>query len=730
MEPQHHVSSERESLAYIFSYIKTYVLYALIFLFPLFFLPFTQEYFVTNKLYLLGFGSLLLIILSTIELLLNKKISWQSHPLDKHVLFFLIAVILSIVISSPNKIQALLNPSFGLLEIFSLSLCYFFISREKNLIPKSGNIFQAPFFKLISGSIVVVAISSIVFYFEAFKNVNLPSYLTFLKNANFSLIGNPIDLAIFLIFGSAYFGAIVLNNHKTVEHINASGEHAIHQSKKEFEFDDFFIANAIFFGITVIASILSVYSIFNQNITQQGSSIRISIVQTLPPFGLSWFTAIETLKNPFSALFGVGVDNFASSFTRVKDASYNTSLLWQVQSFNISRSTILQIFTEAGLVGVCSFLALLYLVLKKLIKNATSKINRVVFLAFIPVLVGLVLLPPSLPLFFLVFVLIGIMANQEMHKISEKEFDLTHIVPVYVAMLVFGFAFVGAFGYLYVRSYSSEIYFKQSLNGLLQNNANILYTNQISAINANPYIERFRISYAQTNLLIANNIASRPTQQTNNGQAQPLSDKERQIVAQAIQTSIAEAKQAVALNPFKATNWENLAGIYKNVLSVAEGADVWTVASYQRAIALDPQNPIYRLNLGGVFFSVGNYDQAAQLFEQAVLLKQDWPNAMYNLAFASARRNDFVSAQALLQKIVTILDPVKDRADYDRASADLVEIQKIIQERSTANNNPTTPQQPGQLQLATPPVATITPRIQLPNPKTASPDARLNPGGP
>ena len=55
-----------------------FVLYSLLFVFPFFFLPFTQEYFITNKLYLLGFGVLLLILISTIQILISKKISWQK----------------------------------------------------------------------------------------------------------------------------------------------------------------------------------------------------------------------------------------------------------------------------------------------------------------------------------------------------------------------------------------------------------------------------------------------------------------------------------------------------------------------------------------------------------------------------------------------------------------------------------------------------------------------------
>ena len=113
-----------------FQKILTTFLYSLVFLFPFFFLNFTQEYFVTNKLYLLGFGVLLLVLISTVQIIVSKKISWEKRPFDKLILLFLTSVAVSTLLSSPNKIQALLNPNFGLVMLISLAVLYFYISRN------------------------------------------------------------------------------------------------------------------------------------------------------------------------------------------------------------------------------------------------------------------------------------------------------------------------------------------------------------------------------------------------------------------------------------------------------------------------------------------------------------------------------------------------------------------------------------------------------------------------
>ena len=112
--------------------IKTAILTITIFLFPLFFLPFTQEFFLTNKLYFLGGVALILLLISTLELAFSKKLEWKKTPIDNLLLLVVLSSALSIVLSSPNKVQALLNPNFGGLLIASLAFITYYLAREKS----------------------------------------------------------------------------------------------------------------------------------------------------------------------------------------------------------------------------------------------------------------------------------------------------------------------------------------------------------------------------------------------------------------------------------------------------------------------------------------------------------------------------------------------------------------------------------------------------------------------
>jgi len=694
---------------------KSLVLGLLIFLFPFFFLPFTQEFFITNKLYLLAFGALLLLLISTIYFLSSKKLSWKSHPFDGSVILFLMAVALSIIISSPNKVQALLNPNFGLVMMASLTILYFYLSRNNETIKQFSNM-------AIKLSFFLLSLITIVFFFQPFKNTNLPTSLQFLKNSAFTPMGNRLDLAIFL----GFFVVLSITN------VISSEARNLAKRKLIFNFS-FLIFN-------LLALFLTLYSLFKPST----GLINQTPTLILPPFRLSWYAAVETLKRPLTALFGVGLDNFSSMFTSVKDVFYNQSSLWQINSFSVSRSTLLHIMTETGLFGLIAFGLLIFNVFQSTIKQSNNLTMKFVicYLLFV-----ILFFPPSLPVFFLLFVTLAIVGqegakipilndlggaqrSEHAHGVKNavsSELDLSDLLPIYLGTAIISFLLIAGAGYFLGRSYISEYYFKKSLDGYLNNNAKEVYDNQRQAILINPYIERFRTNFSQTNLMIANNIASKATQpaatesaERTQGSAQ-LTEQDRQTITQAIQAAISEAKAAVSLNPQKADNWENLAAIYRNVLAVAQGADAWTVSAYQRAIVADPQNPIYRLNLGGVYYTLKDYNQANSMFQQAASLKPDWANARYNLAWSAYQKADYQLAASEMQNVLTLIDPKTNKTDYDQAQKDLEEFKKKLP-KSEAEATQTGQLQEQQLSLPQSPTNEVQPKIELP--KTASPEAR------
>ncbi|QQG44299.1 MAG: tetratricopeptide repeat protein [Candidatus Roizmanbacteria bacterium] len=689
----------------VFQSIKSFVLLAIVFLFPLFFLPITQDFFVTNKLYLLAFGAIILVAVSAVEFIITKRFVWSKGTFDNTVLLFLLTVILSTLLSSPNKIQALLNPNLGLVAILSFTILYFYLSRSgvTNILKESFDSAQDKFSKgnrlldLLSLSTVIVSIITIISFFQPLKSASLPAALQFLKAENFNTFGSLLDLSIFLGFFTVLLAVRILSR-KSVSDSNRA-------------------LPKLFPTVLSLLIIASAFALSVFNIVKPIANNQL----LFPPLSISWYAAVEVLKNPMTALFGIGVDNFSSIFTQSKDIFYNASSSWQIQSFNASRSTLLHVFTELGVFGLVAFGLIILALIREMVQKVKHQGQSVVnWLPLVYLMAVVFIFPPSLAIVFLFFMMIITLNShkQEGHT-GVTDVNLYQFLPVYLGMAAIAFIFVGFSIYGLLRTYAAEYNFKKSIDGIVANNMKDLYENQRTAIILNPYIERYRINFSQTNLLFANNIAAKASPSAEATAGKPaekpqLSDQDRQTISQAIQAAIAEAKAAAALNPQKASNWENLANIYRNILFVAQGADVWTISAYQRAIVLDPQNPIYRLNLGGVFYSLNNFDEALKIFEQSTALKPDWSNAHYNLAWAAYQKGDYQRAVNEMQSVLSLLNPKKDEADYKRAQSEIDEFKKKLPKEEESATKSSEVNAAQQLSLPTPPVATVEPKVKLP----------------
>ncbi len=668
---------------------KYFVLVALIFIIPFFFLNITQEYFVTNKFYLLGFGVLLLLLISTIQFFVSKKMSWEKRGFDNLILLFLTTMAVSVVFSSPNKIQALLNPSFGLVMMVFLGILYYYISRNSFDINK-GDPLGSPLHPIIYYlSSIILSLTTIIFFFQPFKNITLPSNFAFLKNPGFSPVGSQLDLAILLGFLLA-IGIVSFPRRR--------------ESIKSW----IPVFTAMTLTINLLALFLTVYSLVKPTGT---GLINQAPTLILPPFRLSWFAAVEILKSPQTALFGIGLDNFSSIFTQVKDFAYNQSSLWQINSFTVSRSAVLQIFTETGIFGLTAFGLLIFYVIKQSVRAIHE--SPLHYILFFYLFICLLILPTSFIVWFLFFVVLAQLSCTD-GACPVSTTDLSNLLPIYIGIAVISFLFIGTSGYFLGRSYASEYYFKKSLDGVANNNVKQVYDNQRQAIILNPYIERFRSNFSQTNLLIANNLAQK--------KAGTITEQDKQTITQAIQASIAEGKAVVALNPQKADGWQNLAAIYLNIINAAQGADVWTISAYQRAILADPQNPSYRVGLGGVYYSLKKYDDALRFFEQAISIKPDWPNANYNYAWANFQKQNYSQAVNAMQNTLRLLDSKLNQGDYEKVQKELDEFKKMLSKEEEKPANKLDKKTQSDLNLPTPPTTKISPKLELP--KEASPEAK------
>jgi len=628
--------------------MEKFIIYALTLIFPFFFLNITVEKLITNKLYLIFLFGLILLLVSTIKIAFSKKISWKKNPLDLPVILFVFGIVASIIISSSNKVSAILNPYFGLVSILSLSIFYFFLSREADVDKKI-------IYRIISALGVIISIISIVIFLNLFKSLNLALGFP---------VGSNIDLIFFLGFSLLIQFFMFFTNKQTKKYLLA-----------------------LPFVITFGGLIVSIYGLIKSN-------------PVFPPFNISWLATIEILKSIKTALFGFGVGSFTTVFTQVKNIGFNQTNLWQINGFNLSRSAILHITTEAGLLTLLAFISIALVFLKTAFKQA----NKLFISLFAYLFICLFLFPTSLVVFFLFFLTISLVDFDK----KTTTTDLSDLPIVYLGVIIISLLVIGGSGYFLVRTYFAEIYFNKSVVAFSKNDGAKAYESLRQAIILNPNDERFLTNYSQINYAIANNIAAK--------QKDKLTKDDEQSISQAIQVSIGYGKAVLKLNPRRADYWENLGSIYRNIIPVVKGSDAWAIASYQRAIILDPQNPRLRLNLGSIYYILGKYEDATSFFMQATSLKPDWANAQYNLAWGYYQKKDYQRAALTMQNVLNLLDKNANKTDYEKVQKELEQFKlKLPQEVTNATGS-------SELSLPEKPSDILDPKIALP--KEASPEAK------
>ncbi|MGB9706994.1 MAG: tetratricopeptide repeat protein, partial [Microgenomates group bacterium] len=597
--------------------LASIILSFFVFLIPLFFLPLTVDFYDFNKNYLLWAGVVVGFLLWGVKALQEQKLEIKSSPFFLPLLFWVVAAVLSTIFSSPNKVEALLLPG-GLGTIFGLFLFYFLIL---NLAEDRQKIFWG-----LVGAASVLSLVTIYQFFGLGETL-IPSQspFAFARPKNWTPAGSLLTVATFILVLLPSLLLFLKQNLKTS------------------------LLRATVFALVSLllagGAILAIYQML------PGKPAAL----TLLPYSSGWAIAVEAFKqNP---LFGVGPTNFVSAFNRFRPVGFNRFDFWNLR-FGTSSSFVFQLWTELGLVGLGAFLITVITVIKfiKIIKSPF-------FWGVVSFFLLSLFLPASLTLLFALFALLAIIGEAK-EKISLQLPGNFRWLPLGGVILLFS-----PLVWFAARAYEGEIYFKKSLNALAKNDGLGTYNYQIKAIQKNPYRTDFRLAYSQTNLALANSLAANPP----SGQ---LTDQDRANITQLIQQAIREARAATALGPTNAATWENLAVLYRQLLNFAQGADQWAIAAYQQAVVTDPINPRLRVDLGGLFYALGNYDEAQKVFRVAVELKPDYANGWYNLAAAYREDKKYPQAYQAMQQTLALVPA--DSPDWQKAKSELDELAKKL----------------------------------------------------
>jgi tetratricopeptide (TPR) repeat protein len=336
----------------------------------------------------------------------------------------------------------------------------------------------------------------------------------------------------------------------------------------------------------------------------------------------------------------------------------------------------------AGLAAITVLLIGIYRVIKPDLKQKQWEVLSVTLLVVL-----FAILPSAPVLLFLLMALLAVFSRSEEKSVSLAAGRVPS--AIIAAPIILGVAALGIFG---TKAVGAELTYQKSLVALTNNDAKNTYDLMTKAITQNPYVDRYHATLAQIDMAIATSIASNKN----------LTDTDRTNITTLISQAINEGKATVTLNMGRSGNWELLAQIYGSIMPFAQGADQFAIQTYTQAVALDPLNPNLRVALGGIYYSLGRYDDAIDAFKLAVLTKPDLANAHYNLAIAYREKKNYDNAISEMNTVLTLV--IKDSPDYTLAKStlDALEKSKPAAAATTGAENLTTPQK--QVEVIKPPL--------------------------
>lgn len=670
---------------------------SLIFLLPLFFLPFSFDAWEINKQYLVFFlSSASLLAWLGKMIFVDEEIRIKKNLLNIFVLSFLLITLLSSVFSVDRYASffGFYGKFFdGFFSLLSLSIFYFVLSNniDSGLSEKKD---EAPLSKsiLIKSLLISSAVSLLVAYlgmFNVFAKIAgfllerfgfsvlvLPAYF---NTVSASLEGFAMFLSVIFVFIVGLISSGFFKNVKTISFyaffllasflflflidftpawivivgslglflIVALSKKMFSEKIKKLLFPIFLVLFSFGFIFVNTNQILRLF--FSDRPEFLGFQKELVLSQSYS-WEIALSSAVSGIKN---FLLGSGPGTFFYNFTRFKPPQINQTGLWQVR-FDRAGNYLSETLGVAGFLGLLSYLAIVglaflgnyWLNLRQKIKDEKN-FSIAFFIGFSALIAGQLFYYQNTVL-ALMFWLFLAMSVSSLSKDRQSDFSLSlkdsselsllsSSVFILIAIVTFGLYFFTA------RFYLADIYYRRAFFGKP-------IANLQKAVRLNPYQSQYKIVLAGVYLdEVLVEVQKKQSEQdlnalSNNIYLALTYAKSGQIGDEAI-------KGAVEVSPNRVAAWETLALIYKNINGLVNGTQEHEMSSLVRAAELEPQNPVFYTEIGKLQIASNDLTRARESLSRAKILKPDYVDALVQEVLILERENNLGEAVSKMKEL-------------------------------------------------------------------------------
>ena len=680
---------KRSGLLPFLQNISLGAVYSLFFLIPLFFLPWTTDFFEINKQTLFLFLTLIGILPWLGAMVKSRTIIFQAGWLLLAPVGLLINYIASAVVNSSGFLSWVGTSTQEYTSVLSMAgfvLLFIFLSN----VTKS-HLVQARIFLLMTLSAcvsVLIGLASVLGLFD----MGAGSF-----NTIGTLTGFGIYISIMLVFASGlwmqgvdakwplpkkqrkaqdvlilFFTVLSLTSLFLLDYwvywvVLLAGLAVLCVSifvcSKQFQKSPRYILPLFIFAFGTV--LLFIPSLYNTDLP-----VEITLNQSA-----SWSIAQDTLENN-SFWFGSGPGTYSFDYDAYRLSDVNATSLWNTR-FDKSFSHVLTMLPTLGASTLIFWglfvLSLSLASLSRLLKRGHTKeweYQFILFPAFFSVVVASFLYGSNITLQFLFFGFAGLMAAHLMTKSFDKSFVRARRFG-YALSVVFMILFIGIITMLFMtmQRYAAEVSFTESVRLSRDNAPNVEVIEMLEKATVfNRFQDVYFRNYAQALIFqIQDELSQDGVEEylnMNRGRMQALSAE-----------SINAAVRATQLDDKNVMNWLIRGSVYRSLIPLIGDAEQFSIDAYETAVKLSPLNPSYRTELGMTYLVAAeqvrpltaaedkevriasqtrleeSLEKAEIQFLQAVELKSDYGPAHYQLALTYERQGRLEEAITKMENV-------------------------------------------------------------------------------
>lgn len=656
-----------QTRSHSFQVASRFVLYGILTILPLFFLPFTLDPLEINKQSLLLIGVCISFVLLIASILLNKETRVQLSFVKWIPLLLCGAFVASATFSlAPytSWVGTGGQEYMSVLTWIGLGLLFYLIT----LFEKELEITKKLWLLLIASA----ALTGLIGILTVFGVPLFPFFPTLAKSA-FNTIGTMNLLAVYLIVMSLFACSVL---------VTPQTHHELF-TKKGFRLGMFIVISVLFFETVILLLVLDYallwillvlgcallfsFAIFRSRSFPSFIVLYIPVIFTVigltfwfflpgpfsvklpievtPSFGSSVQATSNSLKGN-QALFGTGPGTYGIDFAKYHSISINETDFWNTR-FDRAASFVFTLAPTVGYVGTGLYLlfvfALFYLSILKLVleKKDVEWVQLIhVFIPWFTLTLASFLFPFNFTLIVSFILFSALLCCALGQKDVDVKFSQNKAVALLSSVCFVAFIFMLFIGIFFTTGrYSAEISYAKAVRAdRTKADTKVLVAKLDHAATLNKWNDDyFRNLSAALLLRVQDELKTfAPNAQ--------MTDVQKNYLQALVAASVNASARATILSPNEVSNWLVRGEVYRSLTGLVDKSATFSLEAYKHATELEPLNPNHWNELGKTQMAIADALQPVTISKDptvAAQAKKEWQSAL------DEAENDFIKATEL-----------------------------------------------------------------------------------